>query len=226
MNRKQQRIAGKQAAQQHVQQRRALALQVFQEVDELVDREIARSVAKGRPPTCVKGCSHCCRQEVYAPRAEVEAIVEWLEGSAPHLIADLAARIEGWLRWYRTEYPALVASGVPRHAAFYAHAPPCPALVDGACSIYPVRPVFCRTHQVTSPADACRPGGDPARLDVPIEPMAIVPRAAHVATKLRVLVESQGADFNATVHLLVEWLAHLLGVEAQPWRTAAPVPTR
>jgi Fe-S-cluster containining protein len=222
MNRKQQRAADKLAAQQHVKERRVLALRVFQDVDELVDREIARSVASGRQPTCGKGCSHCCRQELYAPRAEVEAIVEWLETSAPHLIPDLKTRIASWLDWYRTEYPKLAASGVGPREVFYHHGPPCPALVDDACSIYPVRPVFCRTHYVISPADACRPPGDPARLDVPIESMRIFAKTAAVATKLRVLIESQGADFNGTVHLLAEWLAHLLGVEPQPWRTAAP----
>ncbi|HEX8110572.1 MAG TPA: YkgJ family cysteine cluster protein [Kofleriaceae bacterium] len=226
MNRKQQLVGGKLAAQQHVKERRALALKVFQDVDDLVDREIARSVAKGQPPTCTKGCSYCCRQETYAPRAEVEAIVEWLETSAPHLIPDLKTRIASWLDWYRTEYPKLAASGIGRRDAFHSHGPPCPALVDDVCSIYPVRPVFCRTYYVTSPVDACRPQGDPARPDVPIVSMRIFTKTADVATKLRVLIESQGADFNGTVHLLAEWLAHLLGVEAQPWRTAAPVPVR
>ena len=223
MSRKQQRIADKLAGQQHVKERRALALKVFQDVDELVDSEIARSVASGRQPTCVKGCSHCCRHELYAPRAEVEAIVDWLEVTAPHLIARLKERIEGWLDWYRHSYPKLVASGIARHDAFYSHGPPCPALIDDACSIYPVRPVFCRTHYVTSPADACRPQGDPARPDTPIESMRIFTKTAFVATKLRMLVERQGFDFNGSVHLLPEWLAHLLGVEAQPWRTTAPV---
>lgn len=226
MNRKQQRIADKLAAQEHVKQRRALALQVFQDVDDLVDREVARSIANGKPPTCARGCSHCCRQELYAPRAEVEAIVAWLETSGPHLVADLKARIAAWLDWYRTAFPALIARGVSRRDAFYSHAPPCPALVDDVCTIYPVRPVFCRTHAVTSPPDACRPEGDPARLDVPIESMRIFTKTAQVASKLRALVESQGADFQGTVHLLAEWLAHLLGVEQQPWRTAASSASR
>lgn len=226
MNRKQRRAADKLSGQRHLKERRALALKVFQDVDELVDRELARSVAQGRPPSCTKGCSHCCRQEIYAPRAEVEAIVEWLETSAPHLIPELKPRIAGWLDWYRTEYPRLAASGGMRRDLFHAHGPPCPALIDDVCSIYPVRPVFCRTYYVTSPADACRPPGDPARPDVPIESMRIFTRTVDVAAKLRALVERQGADFNGTVHLLAEWLAHLLGVEAQPWRTADPVPVR
>src|SRR5438477_12855616 len=112
MSRKQQRIANKLATQEHATQRRSLALKVFDEVDALVDREVARSIARGRTPTCSRGCSHCCRQEVYVPRAEVEAIVEWLESSAPHLIADLKIRIAAWLSWYRSQYPRLVASGV------------------------------------------------------------------------------------------------------------------
>ena len=59
MNRKQRRIADRLAAQQHVKERRAIALRVFHEVDELVDREIARSVENGRKPSCSRGCSHC-----------------------------------------------------------------------------------------------------------------------------------------------------------------------
>jgi Fe-S-cluster containining protein len=224
MNRKQRRIADRAAAQQHVKERRSLALKVFHEVDDLVDREIARSVETGRTPTCAKGCSHCCREELYAPRAEAEAIVDWLDSSAPHVLDGLKARIAAWLAWYRSEFPALVARGIARRDAFYSHGPACPALVDDTCAIYPVRPMFCRTHYVTSPVDACRPGGDPARLDAPIQRMTtLFARAAPIGTRLRALVEAQGADFQATVHLLPEWLAHLLGVEQQPWRTAGPV---
>jgi hypothetical protein len=120
----------------------------------------------------------------------------------------------------------LVASGIPRRDAFYMHAPQCPALIDDACSIYSVRPVFCRTHYVTSPADACRPEGDPARLDAPVELMRIFAKASPIGIKLRAFVENQGADFNGTVHLLAEWLAHLLGVEQQPWRPAATASAR
>jgi Fe-S-cluster containining protein len=218
MNRKQQRIAEKKATLEHVQQRRSLALKVFDEVDGMVEREIARSAAAGRPATCSKGCSHCCRQEIYVPRAEAEAMVQWLEGSAPHVIADLKVKIAAWLHWYRSEYPKLTASGVTRREALSSHGPECPALLDGACSIYPVRPIFCRTHYVTSPADACRAAGDPARLDVPIESMRMFAKAAPIGVKLRALIESQGADFNGTVHLLAEWLAHLLGIEQQPWQ--------
>ena len=102
----------------------------------------------------------------------------------------------------------------------YEHGPGCVALVDGACSIYPVRPLMCRMHFVTSPADACRPISDPAWANVPLAVLASISRVAQPAVlQIRGGVERQGTDFWATVHLLPEWLAHLLLVEDQPWRS-------
>jgi len=222
MTRKQQRIGDKLATQHHAAARRGFALKVFEEVDAVVDRELTMLSAKGRRSTCAKGCSHCCRQETYVPRAEAEAAVEWLQRAAPHLIADLEVRLRAWLTWYRSEYPGLVAGGIARRDAFSAHGPQCPALVDDACSIYPVRPVFCRTYHVSSPADACRPAADPAHLDVPVEVLAIAAKTTPIASTLRAFIQSQGSDFKGSVHLLAEWLIHLLEIEPEPWRTSPP----
>ena len=87
------------------------------------------------------------------------------------------------------------STGRGRPASRPSPGPQCPALVDDLCAIYPVRPVFCRTHYVTSPADACRPQGDPARLEVPVESMRIFSKASEIGTKLRAFVENQGSDF-------------------------------
>jgi hypothetical protein len=77
---------------------------------------------------------------------------------------------------------------------------------------------------MTSSPDACRPDGDPAYLQVPVERVDGIPsKTAPISGRLRTLIESQGADFKGTIHLLPEWLAHLLGVEQQPWRTAPPL---
>jgi hypothetical protein len=86
--------------------------------------------------------------------------------------------------------------------------------------IYPVRPVVCRTHYVTSPPDACRPNGDPAYVDEETEPVfGILSKTAPIAGQLRALIDGQGATFKGTVHILPEWLAHLLEVEREPWQT-------
>jgi hypothetical protein len=38
----------------------------------------------------------------------------------------------------------------------------------------------------------------------------------HVA-ELRQLIESQGGNYLGSIHLIGEWLAHLLEVEREPW---------
>lgn len=225
MNRKQQRAAEKLAVDGRAKERRSLVLKVFQEVDEVVVVQLATLAEKGTPPTCSKGCSHCCRQEIRLPRAEAEAIAQWLETTAPDMIDDLRVKLRAWLDWYRSQYPKLITKGIDRGDAFYSHGPQCPALVSDACSIYPVRPIVCRTHYVASPPDACRSDNDPRYLNVPTQSLVadIGVKTAPLATKIRALVQKQGADFKGTVHLLPEWLAHLLDVEEQPWRTSPPL---
>lgn len=83
MSRKQQRIAHKLALQQHAAQHRSLALKVFEEVDALVDREVARSAEKGKPATCAKGCSHCCGQEIQALFTTRDRDIEKVEVAPP-----------------------------------------------------------------------------------------------------------------------------------------------
>ena len=148
-------------------------------------------------------------------RAEGETIVAWLaENATPEALAEIRERLRAWLAWYRSDYPALVASGMSRVDAFFRHAPPCALLVGGRCSAYPVRPITCRNHVVSSPVAECDPaigGGDPALI-------LDVARASfdHVA-ELRALIESQGGSYLASIHLIGEWLAHLLEVEREPW---------
>lgn len=224
VSRKRERATQKAAAQEHARARRSLTLRVYDDIDLLTSDEVSKMNAAGRAPTCRKGCSHCCRQQIRVPRAEAEVIVEWLLRDAVYLVNNLKTRLASWLAWYRTEYPKLLASDVDPADAFYSYGPQCPALVDDACSIYPVRPVVCRTHFVTSPPDACRPSGDPAYLDESTKPVIdLLLKTAPIAKQLRTLIESQGASFKGTVHLLPEWMAHLLEVEDQPWRTMPPL---
>ena len=193
--------------------------------DAAVDRELAELAARGVAPSCAKGCVHCCREEIFTPRAEAEAAVEAIRASwSPARLEALRERIRAWLAWYRTEGKRLRATGMSRQAAFYEHGPLCPALEDGACSIYDVRPMTCRTHYVRSPADACRQESDPQVLREQVVVLPSIPRVTQPASlQIRAAVEQQGADFLATVHLLPEWLAHLLRVEDQPWLTTPPL---
>lgn len=191
------------------------------EIDRVIEAELATVAV-----SCRSGCAHCCTQEITVARAEAEAVADWIKASWDEArIAAFADRLRAWLAWYRTEYPKHVAGGMGRSEVFYERAPACPALVDNACSIYPARPLTCRMMYVTSPVGACRkksdPEYDPTAKLVPVHALRRVTEPAHL--RLRAVVEKQGADYIATAHLLPEWLAHLLRVEDQPWRTTAPV---
>jgi hypothetical protein len=83
--------------------------------------------------------------------------------------------------------------------------------------VYPVRPIPGRNHFVSSPPEVCATGGDP---DVILD----VSRAASgTVRELRDVVERQGGSYMATIHLIGEWLAHLLEVEREPWQGAPPL---
>ncbi len=196
-------------------ERRRVVLRVYQGCEDSAARTLARLASRGVVPSCATGCSHCCNLEVPMSRAEGEAIVAWLtENATPEALADIRERLRAWLVWYRDEYPKLVASGISRVDVFFRHAPPC-ALLDGnRCRAYPVRPVTCRNHLVSSPVSECDPAvgsGDPTMI-------LDVAKASfdHVA-ELRALIESQGGSYLASIHLIGEWLAHLLDVEREPW---------
>jgi Fe-S-cluster containining protein len=192
--------------------------------DEAIDRELGELATRGVAPTCSKGCAHCCRQEILVTRAEAEAIVEWIQAAwTPAQLAALGDRLRAWLAWYRDDCRRLVDGGLPREVALYEHGPQCVALQDDACSIYPARPMTCRIHFVRSTPDACRQRSDPGFVAEHPAVLLSIHRVSQPAIlRIRAEIERQGSDFTATVHLLPEWLAHLLRVEQQPWLTAPP----
>jgi Fe-S-cluster containining protein len=207
-----------------VRERIKVARAAMDACDEAIERELGELAARGVAPTCSKGCAHCCRQEILVTRAEAEAIVEWIQAAwSPAQLAALGDRIRAWLAWYRDDCKRLVAGGQPRQVALYEHGPQCVALQDDACSIYPARPMMCRTHFVRSTPDACRQHSDPQLSDDKVITLPSIHRVSQPAVlRIRAEIERQGSDFMATVHLLPEWLAHLLRIEQQPWLTAPP----
>jgi len=197
-------------------ERRRVVLRVYQGCDDASDRVLPKLAERGVTPTCQAGCSHCCRLEVPVSRAEAETMVAWLvETRSTEELDALRERFRAWLAWYRNEYRALIASGVSRADVFFRHAPKCGLLDEQSrCGAYAVRPVTCRNYLVSSPVAECDPAtgsGDP-------ELILEVPRASydHVVELQRV-VEAQSGNYLASIHLLPEWLAHLLEVEREPW---------
>lgn len=213
-------------ARQLVRKRIEIAIDAWSYCDHLIDRELVALTERGVRPTCAKGCAHCCRQEIRVARAEAEAIVDWITRTwDADTIAALKERLRSWMSWYTQDYKQLVDSGITRGEAFYEHGPQCPALQGDECSIYPVRPMTCRRHYVSSPPDACRQERDPQfpgpDLSRPIEAILRVSEPARF--RIQLAIEAQGADYFATAHLLPEWLLHLLRVEDQPWKRTPPL---
>lgn len=80
--------------------------------------------------SCRKGCSHCCKQAVAITAIEAHRIGTFI-GRPPFPVKHrsllaMVSRITATQEQYKSV--------------------PCPFLKDDECSVYPVRPLVCRTH--------------------------------------------------------------------------------
>ena len=109
----------------------------------IIDKGIAASIEaereKGRKLACAKGCSSCCVTHKDIPLYPLE-----LQG----LIWYVTGKISGPDR----EVLASQLSHFTRDRA-------CPFLIEGACSIHPIRPMACRQFNVF--IKPCDEGEDP-----------------------------------------------------------------
>ncbi len=211
-----QRQKEKARAQAKLDERKRVTLRVLEGCEAVSAHKLAELAATGVVPTCAAGCSHCCRLEVPLSRAEAEVLVDWLVANRePAQLDAIRDRLRAWLVWYRNDYRALIASGVSRSDAFAKHAPLCALLEGDRCGAYEARPITCRNHVVSSPVSECDPATSTRGPDV-IFAVSVAART-HVL-ELQNLASRQGGDYLATVHLIAEWLAHLLDVEREPWQ--------
>lgn len=119
------------------------------------------------PKACSKGCWHCCRQLIRVHAAEELPITDYIK---KNFSSELRRRVQYNLqKWFQT----LEANTPPKELlseedveAFGVYhmknGVRCPFLVDGACSIYPVRPTLCRTFYVKDRPEDCE--ANPARI--------------------------------------------------------------
>lgn len=114
----------------------------------------------GKPPVaCASGCSTCCRGfRVDATAPEIFAVARHIRSLPPAVQAELAERVAA----ADTLTRGLDGNERARHRD------PCPMLAkDGACQVYPARPIACRGH-ASYDRQACLDAASGLRSDIPV----------------------------------------------------------
>ena len=200
-------------------------LPLLWEIDNtVVDRAIADSEANGKPISCCRGCSACCRaQPVPVTPAEAFALSRLVEGlpeprrsEVRERFADRAGRLHaaGLADVFLHRDPNITreqARDVARH--YFALGLVCPFLEDDACGIYADRPLVCRQYLVTSPAELCR---DPLSNRVEVLPMPIAAAGALLEASSQAIGRDQ---FTIPLALALEYVE---GHRAELERTFEP----
>lgn len=116
-------------------------------------REVAVEFARNRTLHgerihCGKGCSDCCSQIFQITEIEAAVISRHVKALSPERRAELVERARTYLPRRKAilgEHGVIEAWGSlpPKGTRL-----PCPALEDGACSIYDDRPMICRKYGI------------------------------------------------------------------------------
>lgn len=187
---------------------------VYASMDKTIACELERlRREEGIVPLCKPGCCHCCRYHILITSAEAHTLAQYLrrEFSADQ-INGLQARTQQWHEWDNSRPGRYPSAGIETHTDFSGYEHYCPLLVNGICSAYPVRPVVCRAHFVSSHPMACCAANDPeSREAAPVVLKSIVTATNPLSMEIRDRIEKAGLDFSRSQMLLPHWLAIEMG---------------
>jgi Fe-S-cluster containining protein len=171
-------------------------LPLLRKIDDVaIDRAVAHSEAGGRPITCCRGCSACCRAqpvpvtpaEAYALALLIERLPQPRQNEVRAKFADRVAKLEsaGLADAYLNRTSDVTADDARQVARRYFQLGlVCPFLdEEGACGIYHERPFVCRQYLVTSPAERCSNPFDNEVAVLPV-PLAAATGFQKVASQL------------------------------------------
>lgn len=187
---------------------------VYSALDEAIANGLCRLRSGGVVvPTCMRGCSHCCRNHIVTNVAEAHALAQYIKREfSIGQISGLRMRTKQWHEWNDYgpgRYPSADA-GERADLIGYDHC--CPLLVDDACSAYPARPVVCRTHYIRSNPRFCRDANDPeSTAPPPVVITSVIKETSRFLATIRGYVENAGWDFSRSIMLLPHWLAIQMG---------------
>jgi Fe-S-cluster containining protein len=141
------------------------------EVDRGVEARQQMIDAQGWQLACKRGCNGCCEEPIMIFRPEAARVARWLD--RPENAEARAAFRAAYPAWRDRvgDTPARLSakfandpgSYVQAHVEAWAKRVMCAFNRDGACSIYPVRPINCRTaHALDTSAYCCGASTQPA----------------------------------------------------------------
>ena len=115
-----------------------LLLEAFHIIDRGVAKALEAERKRGRKLACGKGCSACCYSR------DIPIYPLELSGIAWYVSSKISGEMREILK---------------KQLADFKKGPPCPFLVNGACSIHVMRPMACRQFNVFG--KQCEQGEDP-----------------------------------------------------------------
>jgi Fe-S-cluster containining protein len=187
---------------------------VYSSVDEATACGLDRLLREdGIIPTCKLGCSHCCRFHILANIAEAHTLAQYVKRElSVDQINDLRMRTQQWHEWDNSRPGRYPSATIDEQTDLSNYHHCCPLLVNGACSVYPVRPVACRTHFVSSHPLSCCAANDPESTeDAPVVLTSVVTATSPFSMAIRDHIENAGLDFSRSIMLLPQWLAIEMG---------------
>lgn len=114
-----------------------LLKRLYEYTDSLVNASLEQCQLAEINVDCKKGCSFCCHQSIWVLPYEIYHMYEYIK-------ANFSAREKSEMI-KKTKAKAKITSGLTANE-FLHYKHPCPLLVDGACSVYPSRPIACRIY--------------------------------------------------------------------------------
>ncbi len=184
--------------------------EVYSAVDEAAACELDRLRNEdGIISTCKLGCSHCCRYHILTNISEADTLAQYVKDTlSENQIKALQLRTKQWHEWDNSKPGRHPSANVDKNTDLSDYVNCCPMLVNWKCCVYPVRPLVCRTHFVSSSPLHCSAANDPnANEETPVVLKSVVTAANPFSKAIQNQIEKSGLDFSQSKMLLPHWLA-------------------
>ena len=118
---------------------------IYESVDDLLAAFISRTAADGKPVHCVKSCSWCCHQAVFAASHEFYYLIDFMQEQLSEEQVELIGTRARDKSSYTLSLPIGEQTKLKKE---------CPFLEAGTCTVYEARPMACRIY-LSYDADSC-----------------------------------------------------------------------